>query len=125
MSAETASVLLVDDSPDTRRFLTLLLKRWGYRVECAASGGEAIELVGQAVPDLIILDVMMPDMDGMEVLRRLRSEPSTSDVPVILHTAISDLTTRESARRQGATDFWVKAGTSADEMRDAIARHLG
>jgi two-component system alkaline phosphatase synthesis response regulator PhoP/two-component system response regulator VicR len=80
-------ILAVDDEPHILRLIQINLQRNGYLVELAGDGKEALERVAANPPDLIVLDVMMPYMDGFEVLRALKREPSTRDIPVIMLTA--------------------------------------
>lgn len=82
-------ILIVDDEPDARRILAKIMQGLGHRTMDAATGEEALNLVERQLPKLILLDLMMPGMDGFEVLFRLRSSPRTRLVPVIVVTAIS------------------------------------
>lgn len=84
MAART--VLVVDDDPTTVEFLTMALEGQGYGV-LSEVGDEAIELAREARPDVILLDLMMPRMDGFEVCRRLRGNPATAEIPIILMSA--------------------------------------
>ncbi len=105
---EKLSVMIVDDTPANIRVLAEAL-RSEYRVRVATSGKEALELISQTgSPDLILLDVMMPDMDGYEVCRRLKANTATRNVPVIFVTARSDAIDEESGLRLGAVDYIVK-----------------
>ena len=72
------NILVVEDDPDARKVLSLILKLDGFEVSTVSGGREAIDAIRAAAPDLILLDVMMPDVDGFEVCRRIRSEPATS-----------------------------------------------
>ncbi|MFW6161720.1 MAG: response regulator [Planctomycetota bacterium] len=83
-------ILVVDDEADTQAMLQALLEAEGYAVETAADGAKALEHVQAARPDLILLDIMMPQMDGLEVCDRLRFDPETRDVPIIFLTARQD-----------------------------------
>ena len=88
MSASIAKVLLVDDEPDIRKIGEMSLRRvGGWDVVLASSGREAVALAASARPDVILLDVMMPDMDGPTALAELRARPATAEVPVIFITA--------------------------------------
>jgi DNA-binding response OmpR family regulator len=87
-------ILVVDDDVDTLRLVGLMLQRQGYEIVAASSGRQALSMARSDDPDLIILDVMMPDMDGYEVTRRLRSDQSTSTIPIIMFTAKTQLMTR-------------------------------
>ncbi|MCC2667565.1 MAG: response regulator [Armatimonadetes bacterium] len=80
-------ILVVDDEPNIRRLIEHHLLRHGYGVELCANGAEALECIGRRRPDLIVLDVMMPGMDGFEVLARLKEDPATVEIPVLMLTA--------------------------------------
>ncbi|HEX2978889.1 MAG TPA: response regulator, partial [Anaerolineaceae bacterium] len=80
-------ILIVDDDVETRRLVGLMLHRQGYTTVAAGSGQEAIEVTLSEKPDLILLDIMMPDLDGYEVTRRLRANPVTQDTPIIMFSA--------------------------------------
>lgn len=84
------TVLVVDDTPENLALMSFILKS-KYHVKVAASGQKALEIaVSESPPDLILLDIMMPGMDGYEVIRRLKGEPRTKDIPVIFLTAMTD-----------------------------------
>jgi CheY-like chemotaxis protein len=85
-----ANILVVDDNPLSRKLMTDMLAADGYRVRCAASGTEALTLIAAETPDLVLLDIMMPDMDGFEVVRRLKSDGATRAIRVIMVTALDD-----------------------------------
>lgn len=112
-----AVILIVDDQIDAARPLALLMKHIGHTGFCVQSGEAALTFLRDRQPDLMILDVMMPGMDGMEVLRHVRSDPSTSALPIIMFSAISDPTYRAHAIQKGANDYWVKASMQLDEIR--------
>jgi putative two-component system response regulator len=113
MSAPThegiaAKVLVVDDEAGVRRVLTRLLSAEGYEVIEAASGQEGLELLWTHGADTVLLDVMMPRMDGLEVCRRIRKNSRTAHTPVVFITAAVDREFRRQARRAGADDFLAK-----------------
>lgn len=101
-------VLLVDDDPDTLRLVSLMLQRQGYDVESASNGAQALKMIGLESPDLILLDVMMPDMDGFEVARRIRSTTSSANVPIIMFTAKAEVEDRVKGFEAGADDYLTK-----------------
>ena len=103
-----ATILIVDDEWQNRKLLEALLQPEGYLTVCAASGEEALALVCAKAPDLILLDLMMPQMDGYEVVTRLKSNPATSSIPVIMVTAQIDRNSRVAGLRAGAEEFLTK-----------------
>src|SRR5207249_2235968 len=86
-SCMAEKILIVDDDIDSLKLIGLMLQRQGYEISAASSGGQAIAKALADSPDLIILDVMMPDMDGYEVCRRLRADANTQSIPIIMFTA--------------------------------------
>lgn len=104
----TGRVLVVDDDEDSRRLLAYLLERKGYSVVLADGGPAAISALDQAEVDVVVLDVMMPVMDGFAVCRELKKSPSTASIPVILLTARDDMETRATGMKLGVSDFLAK-----------------
>lgn len=104
MSDDRASILVIDDTPANLSLLNQLLREH-YRVRLAKSGSKGLELVTVAKPDLVLLDIMMPEMDGFEVIRRLKAEPATHDIPIIFLTAKSGSEEEEMGLALGAVDF--------------------
>jgi putative two-component system response regulator len=102
------SILVVDDIPANVRLLERLLTNEGYRVQGASSGAEALKTVANSPPDLILLDVMMPHMDGFEVTELLKNSTDTSHIPVILVTAADDNDVHVKGLAAGAEDFLTK-----------------
>jgi two-component system phosphate regulon response regulator PhoB len=101
-------VLVVEDEPDIRRLVVLHLERDGFRCRTAATGSDALRDVKAAIPDLIVLDLMLPGVDGLEVCRQLRRDASTASVPIIMLTAKSDEVDRIVGLEIGADDYVVK-----------------
>jgi two-component system, sensor histidine kinase and response regulator len=102
------SVLVVDDDATNRDVLFRRLERQGHRVQTASSGAEALDLLRQRPFDLVLLDIMMPDMDGYEVLRQIRDEPRLRQVPVIMISAIDDVQSVVRCIEAGAEDYLTK-----------------
>jgi len=101
-------VMVVDDSATDRQFLSDLLAGGGYRVVAVASAEEAHARIRDAAPDAIIMDIVMPGMNGFEATRELRRDSTTRDIPVVVCTSKSQPTDRIWALRQGARDVLVK-----------------
>jgi phosphate regulon transcriptional regulator PhoB len=102
----SSDVLVVEDEPDIRRLIVHHLERDGFRCRTAATGPEALTAVSAAVPDLVVLDLMLPGMDGLEVCRRLRASIAT--LPIIMLTAKADEVDRVVGLELGADDYVVK-----------------
>jgi CheY-like chemotaxis protein/cellulose biosynthesis protein BcsQ len=101
-------ILIVDDDLDTLRLVGLLLERKGYEIIAADRGSQGLEKALSDIPDLILLDVMMPDMDGFEILRKLRSNEATSDIPIIMFTAKNQVEDKVAGFEAGADDYLTK-----------------
>jgi len=101
-------VLIVEDEPDIRELLVFHLAREGYQVTQCRNGAEALRVARSTPPDLILLDLMLPEMDGLEVCRRLRQDPATQAVPVVMLTARGDEVDRVLGLELGADDYVVK-----------------
>ena len=108
MTAQGATILLVDDEPQNLKLLATMLEPEGYVVRLAASGRAALEAVAEDAPDLILLDVMMPGMDGYEVTKALKSGAATARIPIIMVSAHSDRGARLRGLEAGAEDFLTK-----------------
>ena len=106
--AEPSCVLIVDDERHNRDLLEVMLKPEGFRLLNAASGEEALTIVAQQPPDLILLDVMMPGMDGFEVASKIKGDPATTSIPVVMLTALDDRNARMLGLSAGADDFLTK-----------------
>ncbi|HXY69000.1 MAG TPA: response regulator, partial [Gemmatimonadales bacterium] len=103
-----AQILVVDDIEDNRAVLQRRLEREGHAVTCAASGGAALALLAERPFDLVLLDVMMPELDGFAVLERIKGAPETRDVPVIMISALDDLASVVRCIEHGAEDYLPK-----------------
>jgi phosphate regulon transcriptional regulator PhoB len=108
VSVVSADVLVVEDEPDIRSLIVHHLEREGFRCRTATSGGEALARVRATPPDLIVLDLMLPGMDGLEVCRRVRADPATASVPIIMLTAKADEVDRVVGLELGADDYLAK-----------------
>lgn len=108
MSTPAATILIVDDEIRNRKLLELLLQHEGYNTMSAASGDEALAMLEHGAPDLILLDVMMPTLDGYQVARIIKAHPLSSSIPIIMISAHSDRTSRLAGLNAGAEEFLTK-----------------
>jgi two-component system cell cycle response regulator DivK len=108
MAAAKAVILVVEDNPDNMYVLDHLLTRSGYAVQQAVRGDEALALMEHRRPDLVLMDMQMPGMDGYGVVQQLRRQPALADVPVIAVTASSMPGDREAILQAGCTDYVAK-----------------
>jgi len=109
-----ARVLVVDDDADINEAIVEALKIAGYAASSAATGKQALELCRQQPPDLVLLDQMLPDVDGLEVCRRLREQPDTARIPIVFLTARSGEKERVRGLAAGADDYVVKPFSTAE-----------
>ncbi len=104
----SAKVLIVDDEIDSLKLIGLLLESKGYQIVAAQNGERAIEKALQEPPDLVILDVMMPGMSGYEVCRRLRTDPRTATIPILMFTAKTQVMDKVIGFEAGADEYLTK-----------------
>src|ERR1044072_1811716 len=116
------AVLVVDDEEQVRTFLAELLGSSGSQVRCASNGAQALEMLAGGSFDVVLLDVMMPELSGLEVLRRYRA--SGGNAPVIVLSALSGAEDAMRAMKLGASDYLSKPFGN-DELEDAMGRALG
>ena len=102
------SVLVVDDEPMTRNLLRMILSHAGYAIYEAEDGLDALEKVKNHAPDLVILDVMMPVMDGIDVCRAVRGDAATADLPIIMLSAYANSEAVEDSMKAGANKYLTK-----------------
>ena len=108
ISISASRILIVDDEDCNRKLLQLLLRADGYRTEYAANAKEALLAIAQSMPDLILLDVMMPGMNGYELATILKADPITLNIPIIMLTAHIDRSARLLGLKAGAEEFLTK-----------------
>jgi len=116
-------VLIVDDSPEALGFLTEALEQSGFSVLIATSGASALNIVGRITPDIILLDAVMPGMDGFETCIRLKADPAASPVPVVFMTGLTETEHVVRALEAGGVDYLTKP-INIDELRARIRVHL-
>jgi len=115
-----ATVMVVDDTQIIRETVAKLLRHEGYQTVCASNGREALAEFRKMAPDLVLLDIMMPDMNGMEFLEQLRQDPGGRNLPVIMMSALGDDANQNLARELGASDFLVKTRFNASQVLERV-----
>jgi two-component system phosphate regulon response regulator PhoB len=121
MSPKT--ILIVDDLLTLRQSVRILLERQGYAVEEAADGREALQKIAESRPDLVLLDVMMPGMNGVKVLGQIEADGTLQGMPIIVLTAVADRWQARKYLAMGATDYLLKPFTPnalLDRVRGAL-----
>lgn len=104
----SSKILIIEDDPGILRYLSYIVERQGYQTITAANGLEALRKVAQEKPDLLVLDVMLPGIDGFEICHRLRDDAATANLPIIIVSAKGQDTDRAAAMQVGANEFFTK-----------------
>lgn len=118
------TILVVEDSPTERRIVTTFLETQGYRVLSAADGEQALDLASREQPDLVVLDVLLPKKNGFEVCRRLKTDPMTQTIKVLILSAKNQSSDRFWGMRQGA-DRYLGKPWGEEELLSEVAELLG
>ena len=119
-----ARILIVDDERLNRTLMEVILTGAGHVVSHASAGQEALDIVANVPVDLVLLDVMMPGLDGYQVAARLKADPRTNGIPIIMLTALDDRNSRMHGLSAGAADFLTKP-VSRFELLDSVNKLLG
>lgn len=117
MTEEAKKILVVEDEPDVLSLLTLMLKSQGYNVITAVDGSEALEKARAEVPDLIILDIMLPKLDGYKVARMLKFDENYSHIPIVMLTAKIQEKDKEIGLEMGADEYITKPFDTAELLQ--------
>ena len=121
----TKSILLAEDDRFLRRAAETKLRQSGYDVRVAVDGDEALALARQQAPDLLLLDLLMPKRDGLAVLKALKADAGTRDIPVVIISNSSKDLEMQNASDLGAVDYWIKSNLSLQELCGRVQRLLG
>ncbi|MBW2690834.1 MAG: response regulator, partial [Deltaproteobacteria bacterium] len=116
-------ILVIEDNPDSLKLLVGILTETGYSVRPAASGGLGLRSMQAKAPDLVLLDFKLPDINGIEVCRRIKANPDLRDIPIIFISALEESAMKVKALRTGAVDYVTKP-INTDEVLARIATHL-
>jgi len=118
-----STILVVDDESTIRDLAQMILEDAGYRVVLAQNGKEALQKIQAEAPDLVLLDMVMPEMSGLEVCKRLKSDPKTKLIPVVMFTVLGRDTDVEKAKQGGCDSYFVKPFTPSYLVAE-VKRHL-
>ncbi len=121
---EKGNLLIVDDDPVVRQTLEAFLSREGYKARSAPNGQTALMSAVEDPPELILLDIRLPDMDGFQVCRRLKEDPRTGHIPVIMLTGHGSEEIAVEAMKAGVSDYLVKGGITSESLRLAVSNAL-
>ena len=119
-----SKVLIIEDDPYVRRFYERLFKSQAYTVDIASGGEEGITLAKSQHPQLILLDILMPNLNGIDVLKTLKADQSTHDISVIMLTNLDDTKTIREAMALGAGGFIIKSNASGDSLLALVEQYL-
>ncbi len=118
-----AHILVVDDSPTETHVISKMLEKQGYKVSVAVDGNDGVEKATQLLPDLILMDVVMPELNGFQATRQLNKQKATADIPIIMVTTKDQKTDKMWAERQGAKGYITKP-FEEDNLLQEVSRLL-
>ncbi len=118
-------ILFIEDEVDLQRTLSNFLTKEGYQVISAFDGEKGLELAKKEIPDLVLLDLILPRVHGFDVLRKLKTDPETKEIPVIILTNLEKIEDVHKALELGATTYLVKAQYKLEEVIEKIKKILG
>jgi CheY-like chemotaxis protein len=119
-----AQILIADDDVSSCQIFGELLRMLGHKPVCVHDGKAALARIQTAAPDLLILDIMMPEMDGWQVLQSLKDNSATAAIPVVMYSCVADPDSLRRATELGAKDFWVKASFDFRQTQSRITQVL-
>ncbi len=120
-----ARILCIDDEPGVAELITLILKAQNIKVEGATNGKDGLQIMRQDPPDAVLLDIMMPEMDGWEVYKQMKADDTLKDIPVIIVTARDSSFEEVIARERAGVDDYVTKPFLPNELRKSLTNILG
>jgi two-component system cell cycle response regulator DivK len=117
-------ILYVEDNPRDQRFVSKVLESHGYEVQIASSGEQGVSMAANGVPDLILVDIQMPGLDGLETVRRIRANENCAAVPIIALTAYAEKIQKQACLEAGFTDYQQKQA-GINPLLALVERYLG
>ncbi len=117
-------IFLIEDDPSLSKIYFQRLEKEGYKVSVAAEGSEGLRRVGEEKPSLVILDLILPGMSGFEILRQLKTDSKTKQIPVLVLTILEQDEDVKEALRLGASGYLFKSDTGIDDLIGAVEKHM-
>ncbi len=124
MKSPAKKILVIEDDRGLRRAITFMLTHGGYTVVFGQDGEDGLLQAKEEMPDLILLDLMIPKVNGFEVLRCLKENPLTKPIPVVVFSNLSQDTDRDQVLKLGAVDFVIKSDISVEQILGIVAKYL-
>ena len=121
---ENKKIVLVDDDENLREVFSMGLRQADFSVEEAVNGKEGLKKIKEIFPDLVLLDVVMPEMDGFELLDAIKNDAVIKNIPVIMLTNLAHEDDRRESMRLGATDYIVKASVTPSQLAEKVKQYL-
>lgn len=119
-----AKIIIIEDEPLVAKIYKKALERENHEVHVAIGGKDGVEMIVEEKPDLVLLDIMMPEPNGIIVLDKIKSNSKTAEIPVVMLTNLSDVHDVELATQKGADDFWVKIDARPEEFSKKVEEIL-
>ena len=119
-----AKILIVEDDPFVQRFYKRLFEVSKFQVDMASDGQEGLRKAREMLPDLILLDIVMPKLGGMDVLALLKAGEATKDIPVVMLTVLNDQDTVRKATRLGASGFIIKSEIEPEKLLEKVSEYI-
>lgn len=123
-ASHSVKIVIIDDDPMLSDMYSRKLKEEGYSVFAASNGEEGVKLIQSEKPDLVLLDIVMPDGDGFFVLDKLKADKDSQSIPVIMLTNLSSIEDREESSKRGAVDYFTKAENTPTQLAEKIKKIL-
>lgn len=117
-------LLIVEDDPYVQRMYRRMFSFQNFLVTTASDGVSGLECINNDKPDLVLLDIMLPDMNGLEVLAKIKNNPNTKEIPVLMLTNVGDEKIMEEAKKLGADCYMIKSDFSPDQVIDKINQYV-
>jgi len=119
-----SKILIVEDEETISSMYEASMGKAGFKVVLAKDGEEGLKAATESKPNLILLDIMMPKMDGFAVLEKLKSDDNTKNIPVVMLTNLGQSEDKEKGKKLGAVDYWVKADFTPSQVNEKIKQYL-